>query len=136
MLIGTAPPGSGGNTSALNSRSDGSQTLADYQAALPNQSAADTSQDYQQDFPCSGGYNSVTQMTPDVAAQMGVGMNGNPLPSGDPGSGSAPGHLADLGFGGGIGANSLITGAHWSGPRFFGLLAAGAERPRNGGRDG
>ena len=29
-----------------------------------------------------------------------------------------------------------ITGAHWSGPRFFGLLAAGAERPRNGGRDG
>ncbi|PNE10872.1 MAG: hypothetical protein CR217_12085 [Beijerinckiaceae bacterium] len=22
-----------------------------------------------------------------------------------------------------------ITGAHWSGPRFFGLLAAGAERP-------
>ena len=29
-----------------------------------------------------------------------------------------------------------ITGAHWSGPRFFGLLAAGAERPSNGGRDG
>jgi hypothetical protein len=29
-----------------------------------------------------------------------------------------------------------ITGAHWSGPRFFGLLAAGAERPGNGGRDG
>jgi hypothetical protein len=28
-----------------------------------------------------------------------------------------------------------ITGAHWSGPRFFGLLAAGAERPSNGGRD-
>ncbi len=28
-----------------------------------------------------------------------------------------------------------ITGAHWSGPRFFGLLAAGAERPGNGGRD-
>jgi hypothetical protein len=24
-----------------------------------------------------------------------------------------------------------ITGAHWSGPRFFGLLAAGAERPSN-----
>ena len=22
-----------------------------------------------------------------------------------------------------------ITGAHWSGPRFFGLLAAGAARP-------
>jgi Protein of unknown function (DUF2924) len=29
-----------------------------------------------------------------------------------------------------------ITGAHWSGPRFFGLLAARAERPSNGGRDG
>ena len=29
-----------------------------------------------------------------------------------------------------------ITGAHWSGPRFFGLLAAGAERPSNRGRDG
>ena len=29
-----------------------------------------------------------------------------------------------------------ITGAHWSGPRFFGLSAAGAERPSNGGRDG
>jgi hypothetical protein len=29
-----------------------------------------------------------------------------------------------------------ITGAHWSGPRFFGLPAAGAERPNNGGRDG
>ena len=29
-----------------------------------------------------------------------------------------------------------ITGAHWSGPRFFGLLAAGAERPSNGARDG
>src|ERR1700730_15456020 len=29
-----------------------------------------------------------------------------------------------------------ITGAHWSGPRFFGLLAAAAERPSNGGRDG
>jgi Protein of unknown function (DUF2924) len=29
-----------------------------------------------------------------------------------------------------------ITGAHWSGPRFFGLLAAGSERPSNGGRDG
>jgi hypothetical protein len=25
-----------------------------------------------------------------------------------------------------------ITGAHWSGPRFFGLLAAGAERPSDG----
>jgi hypothetical protein len=29
-----------------------------------------------------------------------------------------------------------ITGAHWSGPRFFGLLAVGAERPNNEGRDG
>ena len=29
-----------------------------------------------------------------------------------------------------------ITGAQWSGPRFFGLLAAGAERPSHGGRDG
>src|SRR6202023_2511954 len=29
-----------------------------------------------------------------------------------------------------------ITGAHWSGPRFFGLLAAGSERPSNGGGDG
>jgi hypothetical protein len=29
-----------------------------------------------------------------------------------------------------------IAGAQWSGPRFFGLLAAGAERPNNGGRDG
>src|SRR3984893_5368176 len=29
-----------------------------------------------------------------------------------------------------------ITEAHWSGPRFFGLLAAGAERPSIGGRDG
>jgi hypothetical protein len=29
-----------------------------------------------------------------------------------------------------------ITGAHWSGPRFFGLLAAGSERPSHGGRDG
>jgi Protein of unknown function (DUF2924) len=28
-----------------------------------------------------------------------------------------------------------ITGAHWSGPRFFGLSATRAERPRNGGRD-
>jgi hypothetical protein len=28
-----------------------------------------------------------------------------------------------------------ITGAHWSGPRFFGLLAAGAERASNGARD-
>jgi hypothetical protein len=27
-----------------------------------------------------------------------------------------------------------ITGAHWSGPRFFGLLSA--ERPTSGGRDG
>jgi len=29
-----------------------------------------------------------------------------------------------------------ITGAHWSGPRFFGLPAAGSERPINGGRNG
>ncbi len=29
-----------------------------------------------------------------------------------------------------------ITGAHWSGPRFFGLLTAGAERPSHGGSDG
>jgi hypothetical protein len=29
-----------------------------------------------------------------------------------------------------------ITGAHWSGPRFFGLPVAGAERPSHGGRDG
>jgi Protein of unknown function (DUF2924) len=29
-----------------------------------------------------------------------------------------------------------ITGAHWSGPRFFGLLAAGSERASNGARDG
>ena len=29
-----------------------------------------------------------------------------------------------------------ITGAQWSGPRFFGLPATGAERPNNGGRDG
>jgi len=29
-----------------------------------------------------------------------------------------------------------ITGAHWSGPRFFGLPAVGAERPNNEGRDG
>jgi hypothetical protein len=29
-----------------------------------------------------------------------------------------------------------ITGAHWSGPRFFGLLTAGAERPGHGGRNG
>jgi hypothetical protein len=28
-----------------------------------------------------------------------------------------------------------ITGARWSGPRFFGLLAAGSERPSNGGHD-
>jgi hypothetical protein len=29
-----------------------------------------------------------------------------------------------------------ITSAHWSGPRFFGLPAAGTERPINGGRNG
>jgi hypothetical protein len=29
-----------------------------------------------------------------------------------------------------------ITGAHWSGPRFFGLPAAGTERRTNGGRNG
>jgi hypothetical protein len=29
-----------------------------------------------------------------------------------------------------------ITGAHWSGPRFFGLPAAATERPSNGGRNG
>ena len=29
-----------------------------------------------------------------------------------------------------------ITGAHWSGARFFGLLPAGAARPSNEGRDG
>jgi len=29
-----------------------------------------------------------------------------------------------------------ITGAHWSGPRFFGLPAEGAARPNEGGRDG
>ena len=29
-----------------------------------------------------------------------------------------------------------ITGAHWSGPRFFGLPVAATERPSNGGRDG
>ena len=29
-----------------------------------------------------------------------------------------------------------ITGAHWSGPRFFGLPATGAERATNGGRNG
>ena len=28
-----------------------------------------------------------------------------------------------------------ITGAHWSGPRFFGLLAAGAARPAKGQGD-
>ena len=28
-----------------------------------------------------------------------------------------------------------ITGPHWSGPRFFGLLAAGAARPANGQND-
>ena len=29
-----------------------------------------------------------------------------------------------------------ITGAHWSGPRFFGLPAAATERPNNGKRGG
>jgi hypothetical protein len=29
-----------------------------------------------------------------------------------------------------------ITGAHWSGPRFFGLPAGPSERPSNGGRGG
>ena len=29
-----------------------------------------------------------------------------------------------------------ITGAHWSGPRFFGLRIGGAPRPDNGARDG
>ena len=29
-----------------------------------------------------------------------------------------------------------ITGAHWSGPRFFGLLVAGEERRNTGVRDG
>jgi Protein of unknown function (DUF2924) len=29
-----------------------------------------------------------------------------------------------------------ITGAHWSGPRFFGLAAASADRPNTGGRNG
>jgi hypothetical protein len=29
-----------------------------------------------------------------------------------------------------------ITGAHWSGPRFFGLKPAGAARPSNGGGNG
>jgi len=29
-----------------------------------------------------------------------------------------------------------ITGAHWSGPRFFGLPASGTERPINGRRNG
>jgi Protein of unknown function (DUF2924) len=29
-----------------------------------------------------------------------------------------------------------ITGVHWSGPRFFGLLKGGAERPDIEGRDG
>jgi hypothetical protein len=29
-----------------------------------------------------------------------------------------------------------ITGAHWSGPRFFGVPSAGVERPTNGNRDG
>jgi hypothetical protein len=29
-----------------------------------------------------------------------------------------------------------ITGAHWSGPRFFGLPAAVAERPNSDWRDG
>jgi hypothetical protein len=29
-----------------------------------------------------------------------------------------------------------ITGAHWSGPRFFGLPAAATECPSNGGRNG
>ncbi len=29
-----------------------------------------------------------------------------------------------------------ITGAHWSGPRFFGLPVIGAERPNNEARDG
>jgi Protein of unknown function (DUF2924) len=29
-----------------------------------------------------------------------------------------------------------ITGAHWSGPRFFGLPAAGVARPNQGERDG
>ena len=29
-----------------------------------------------------------------------------------------------------------ITGAHWSGPRFFGLPVAATERPSNGGRNG
>jgi Protein of unknown function (DUF2924) len=30
----------------------------------------------------------------------------------------------------------MITAAHWSGPRFFGLPATSAESSRNGGRDG
>jgi hypothetical protein len=29
-----------------------------------------------------------------------------------------------------------ITGAHWSGPRFFGLPAVGSGRPNNDGQDG
>jgi hypothetical protein len=29
-----------------------------------------------------------------------------------------------------------ITGGHWSGPRFFGLTAAGTESPADGGRNG
>jgi len=29
-----------------------------------------------------------------------------------------------------------ITGAHWSGPRFFGVSSAGMERSTNGGLDG
>jgi hypothetical protein len=33
-------------------------------------------------------------------------------------------------------AAKKITGAHWSGPRFFGLPIAGKEPPTNGGRNG
>ena len=29
-----------------------------------------------------------------------------------------------------------ITGTHWSGPRFFGLTAAGTDTPTDGGRNG
>jgi hypothetical protein len=29
-----------------------------------------------------------------------------------------------------------ITGTHWSGPRFFGLTAAGTDAPTDGGRNG
>jgi len=117
----STPPVAGGGSSAFTSGdgspSDfaaiGANNTQQYDAAgnpVSSGGLTDAGIDSGQNY---GSPNSISQMTPDQAAQMGVDMNGNPLPSGSStptggGLSSLPGPLGTLFGGGGGSGNALV----------------------------